>query len=352
MDRFAATSSTDATACRAIRYDYVHEVPKKRLNVLLVGEESAGIDTLKALARSDHRVVAVMASPPRTPPNRTSSLWQVGQQMGYPTWPAALVKDPAFARQVESAEVDLILNVHSLYIMNADVLSASRLGSFNLHPGPLPRYAGLNAVSWAIYHGEKTHGVTLHKIVPAIDAGPIVYQSSFNIDESDTALTVFTKCHREGLTLIVRLLETASMKPDAIPLVPQDLTQRKYFGRGVPDRGRLSWSLPALAIVNWVRACDFFPFRSPWPYPRATMGDAEIGIVKARLTRRPCEAPPGTVGSLDASGAYLACADEWIVVSKLTMEGRYVNPSDVLKCGDQLQDGRWESSGATDEPGH
>jgi hypothetical protein len=33
------------------------------MNVLLVGEESAGIQTLKALARSDHRIVAVMASP-------------------------------------------------------------------------------------------------------------------------------------------------------------------------------------------------------------------------------------------------------------------------------------------------
>ena len=146
------------------------------------------------------------------------------------------------------------------------------------------------------------------------------------------------------MALLVRLLETASIDPDAIPLVPQDLTQREYFGPDAPHHGRLSWSLPALEIVNWVRACDFLPFRSPWAYPRATTGDTEVGIVKARLTRRPCEGPPGTVGSLDASGAHLACADEWIVVSRLTMEDRYVSPSDVLKPGDRLKDGKWENS--------
>jgi hypothetical protein len=32
------------------------------VNILLVGEESAGIQTLRALADSDHRIVAVMAS--------------------------------------------------------------------------------------------------------------------------------------------------------------------------------------------------------------------------------------------------------------------------------------------------
>src|SRR6266545_7057665 len=162
---------------------------KESLNILLVGEESAGIQMLRAIARSDHRVVAVMASPSKQT-SGGATLWSVAEKMGYPTWPARRVKEASFANTVRSEGVDIILNVHSLHIIHKDVLEAARIGSFNLHPGPLPRYAGLNAVSWALYRGERTHGVTLHKMVAEIDAGPIVYQSLFPIEESDTALSL------------------------------------------------------------------------------------------------------------------------------------------------------------------
>ena len=57
--------------------------------------------------------------------------------------------------------MDLILNVHSLHLIRKEILDLPRLGSFNFHPGPLPRYAGLNSVCWALYRGETKHGVTL-----------------------------------------------------------------------------------------------------------------------------------------------------------------------------------------------
>ena len=68
--------------------------------------------------------------------------------------------------------VDLLLNVHSLYLIaRRTVVAAPRIGSFNLHPGPLPEYAGLNTPSWAIYNGEREHGVTVHWMEPGVDTG-------------------------------------------------------------------------------------------------------------------------------------------------------------------------------------
>jgi methionyl-tRNA formyltransferase len=234
--------------------------------------------------------------------------------------------------------VDVILNVHSLFVMNGDVVSAPRIGSFNMHPGPLPRYAGLNAVSWALYRGETRHGVTIHKMEPAIDTGPIVYQSLFGIEANDTALSVFVKCIKAGVALMLQLLKTASAGADAIPLAPQDLAQREYFGAGIPHEGRLPWSLPAREIVNFARACDFYPFPSPWGYARSTMGGKDIAIVKTRLTGQPCDAPPGTVGQVVGSGVHVAGGDAWIEVNKLVVDGRSVNPAELLKPGDRFVD--------------
>jgi methionyl-tRNA formyltransferase len=309
------------------------------LNILLVGEESAGIQTLRALADSEHRIVAVMASQSKNG-GGLASLWETAEKLGYQTWPSKLVKDPRFADEVQAAGVDVILNIHSLFIINKEVVAAPRIGCFNMHPGPLPRYAGLNAVSWAIYRGETSHGVTIHKMEPGIDTGPVVYQELFDINDADTGLTLSARCIRSGIALVLRLMKNASTDPAAIPLEPQDLTKREYFGREIPHEGRLLWPLPAREIVNFVRACDFFPFHSPWGNPRTTLGTMsganEIGVVKACLTGEKCDRPPGTVGEFVGSGVKIACGDEWIMVNKLRVEGRYANSAEVLKPGNCL----------------
>ena len=308
------------------------------MNVILVGEESAGIQTLKSLARSGHRIVAVMASPTKKSLS-SSTLWQVAERMGYPAWPASLVKDPAFAGRIRDAGVDIILNAHSLFVMHGEVVEAPRIGCFNLHPGPLPRYAGLNVVSWAIYRGERTHGVTVHKMAVGIDTGPIVYQSLFDIGRTDSALTLYAKCTKEGVALLLRLLETASRDKSAIPLLPQDLTERQYFGKEIPENGRVNWSRLAREVVNLARACDYYPFPSPWGSPRARLGEQEIGLIKARLTGESCNVAPGTVGRLFGPAVQVACADEWIWVDKMLIEGNYLPAADILQSGARLDNG-------------
>jgi len=310
-----------------------------RLKLLLVGEESAGIQTLKALARTEHCIVGVMASSSRSA-SSGATLWRVAQELGYATWPAKLVKDPAFASEVRSQAIDMLLNVHSLFVINRDLLEAARIGAFNMHPGPLPEYAGLNVVSWALYRGERTHGVTIHKMLPEIDTGPIVYQSRFAVEDGDTALSVYSKCMKAGVPLMLDLVKTAAVDPGAIPLATQDLTKREYFGKEVPEQGRLSWASTARQIVNFVRACNYFPFPSPWGHPKARMDKSEIAVVEASRTGEKCDVLPGSVGEVVDSAIRVACGDEWISVGRLMVEGKYLRAIDLLKPGDHLEDGR------------
>jgi hypothetical protein len=62
----------------------------------------------------------------------------------------------------------------------------------------------------------------------------------------------------------------------------------------------------------------------------------EICVVKACLTGERCDVSPGTVGDVVRPGVKISCGDEWIIVNKLKVEGRYVNPADVLKPGSRL----------------
>jgi len=177
-------------------------------------------------------------------------------------------------------------------------------------------------VCWALYFGEKTHGVTLHRMTAEIDAGPILYQSIFPITETDTGLSVSLRCIQEGLLMVSRLLEDLTANPVKLPEIPQDLTLRQCLGREVPHHGRMIWSLPARQVVNFVRACNFCPFLSPWGHPRARKNGCEFGIVTATQTGCPAEASPGTVGGLDCAGVRIACSDEWISVGDESFQSK------------------------------
>ncbi len=308
------------------------------MNILLVAEESAGIQALRALAGTEQRVVGVLTTKPTR--GGGSTVAGAADALGIPVLSSELVRQPSTADWVRGREVDLLLNIHSLYLIQLDVVRAPRIGSFNLHPGPLPQYAGLNAPSWAIYRGERRHAVTVHWMEAEIDTGPIAYAASFEITEEDTGFTVSARCVREGVPLLVRLVEAASTDPASIPAVSQDLTRRRYFGRAVPDDGRIVWSRTAREVVDFVRACDYMPFPSPWGHPRANLRGRELEILKTSRAHQSSAAVPGTVGRVRDGTAAVATGDEWIHVHRLRVDGGAVDAGDVLVAGDRLEDGR------------
>ncbi len=139
--------------------------------------------------------------------------------------------------------------------------------------------------------------------------------------------------------MVSRLLDALTANPVKLPEIPQDLTQRQCLGRGVPHRGRMIWSLPARQVVNFVRACNFCPFLSPWGYPRTRKGKRDFGIVTATMTGCSAGASPGTVGSLDGNGVRIACSDEWISVGKVNVQEKFLDAAKILRVGDQLENG-------------
>jgi len=286
------------------------------MRILLIAEESAGIRLLTELNRLPHQVVAVMAQEPAGSPH-ASCVWNTARKLGHDTWPAALVKDPAAADRVRQAGADLILNVHSLFLVHESILGAAALGAFNLHPGPLPQYAGLNAPSWAIYNGERQHAVTLHRMARGIDTGDVAFEHRFDITSQDTGLSVALRCVQFGIPLVLQLIELAARDPAAIPRIRQDPGQRRYYGRTVPQEGRIFWDQPARRIFDFVRACDYAPFHSPWGQPVTSLGGRQFGITRVALTAQPTRDLPGTIRTGPGGPAYVACSDEWLELKRV-----------------------------------
>lgn len=288
------------------------------VKVALAAEEAAGVQALRMLADRGDEIVAVFTDTTSSAPG--ASVASTARAFGVPVRPATAVRDSATAEALQDQRTQLLLNVHSLHVVHADVLGAPTIGAFNLHPGPLPEYAGLNVPSWALYNGEGRHGVTLHRMVEAVDAGDIVFQERFPIAAKDSALTVMMSCVRRGLTLVRRLLDVCAADR-AVGGEPQDLTRRRWFPAGPPEHGRLDWDRPARRVVDFVRACDWGPFPSPWGHPCSWWEERSVAILEAEATGRATDATPGTVVARQGTALLVAAADELVRVHRISVDG-------------------------------
>jgi methionyl-tRNA formyltransferase len=75
-----------------------------------------------------------------------------------------------------------------------------------VHPSLLPRWRGAAPVERAILAGDAETGVTIHRTVEVLDAGPIAAQEAFPIGPDDDAGTVFRRAGEVAARLLDRVL--------------------------------------------------------------------------------------------------------------------------------------------------
>ena len=265
---------------------------------------------MRLVENAKHRIVAVVSGAP-DPSSGGGTLWRAAEKLGYQTWPAKLIKDAEFGDLVRSTEVDALLNVHSLVIINGAVLALPRIGSFNMHPGPLPRYAGLNAVSWAAYRRETTYGATIHRMVSEIDAGPIVYQSFLSDRETGHSVVAHLQMRQNRLTITGALARSSIDQSRRYSVHTSELfAMRALWQRDSQRRPALLVVERPHEVVNFVRACDYFPICSPWKHPRTRLGDQDISVLQAGMSGQACGILlPGMVRDSDGTGTRVAATN-------------------------------------------
>lgn len=88
---------------------------------------------------------------------------------------------------LKSLDPDLFISMACPQILKKKTLEIPRLGAWNVHSALLPSNRGMLPSFWSLYHGD-TPGVTLHKMVPRLDAGGILIQKEIDCSINDTSL--------------------------------------------------------------------------------------------------------------------------------------------------------------------
>jgi amino acid adenylation domain-containing protein len=244
---------------------------------------------------------------------------------------------PEFCRQ---EPFDVLFSISNSLILPRGLLALPRRAAINYHDGPLPRYAGTHATSWALVNGETAHAVTWHLMCERVDAGDLLKQPRIEITAGETALTLNAKCYEAAAHSFSELVE--ELAADRVRPRPQDLSHRTFFPRRrrFPAGGVLDWERPAHEIDALVRSLDFGPFPNPLGRPKLLLGSEALIVPEVVLLTDRTAVPPGTITGIQDDSFTVAAADGAVEIRKLlTLAGQPL-PVAEAKARHGLREGR------------
>lgn len=191
----------------------------------------------------------------------------------------------AFAREVVGRP-DFLFSFYYRRMLRSPWLTLPTSGAFNMHGSLLPKYRGRAPVNWAVIHGERETGATLHAMTERPDNGAIVDQCAVPILGDDTARDVFNKVVVAAELVLARCLPR--LIDGTAVLTPQDLSRGSYFGARRPEDGRIPLDANVLQIHDLVRA-----LAPPFPGAFFLKDARRVFIERTRRAAPPSGAPGG-----------------------------------------------------------
>ena len=320
------------------------------MRVVFMGSSAASATCLKAIMRESALEVVGVVTQPDRPAGRGKVLTPCpckafAQVHGIRNVISPEnVNEPATLAQIYAWHPDVIAVVAFGQFLRQPLLEMPRHGCVNCHFSLLPKYRGASPVVAAITAGEKLTGVTVMRMGPGMDDGPIMLQAYEPIYSDVTGGMLMNDLATVGgVTLAKALCLLAEGKlPPEVKQCEEDAT---YAHKLKKTDGLIDWAAPVLAIERRIRAY------SPWPgchtfLPerfRRKGNSGRLAVTRAKIVNNLEDswrsAQPGSVLAIIKEGPVIKCGDTALLLLEVKPEGGGVMPADAFLRGRQLVPG-------------
>lgn len=117
------------------------------------------------------------------------------------------------------------------------VFGLPRFGCLNVHSSLLPNYRGFAGLYWAMAHGNKETGVSVHQVNESFDAGPVIAQQTMRLFPGDSLWTVYERAMRLGAPLTGQAVRTVLSLP--LPISTNTIHNQSFPRPGSQERAQL-----------------------------------------------------------------------------------------------------------------
>ena len=291
----------------------------RAMRILFWGTPDFAVPSLRALANDGVDIVGVVTQPDR-PAGRgrrvkMSPVKEEALALGHEVLAPIRPQGQEFIEQITVLRPDLSVVVAYGHILKPEILDLPSLGSVNVHASLLPQLRGAAPVNWAIIRGHEQTGVTVMRMVEAMDAGPIIHQLSEPISDEDSASELMSRLSELGSLALREALgsikrgdtEEREQLEDAVSYAPK--VDRKS--------ARIDWTLSANEVALLIRGMDATP--GAW----SELAGMPIKFFRPSLVPESEFSQPGAVVRADPEqGLVISTSSGGVSVSEVQPAGR------------------------------
>jgi methionyl-tRNA formyltransferase len=295
------------------------------------GTSSFAAPALRALLGEGFDVLGVVTQPDRAVGRSRSTLVpspvkRVALEEEIPLFQPETPTDELFLAELRALQPELSIVVSYGHIMKPALIALPTRGTINVHASLLPALRGAAPIQGAVRTGLAETGVTVMRMVQALDAGPILLQARTPVARDETAGELEARLSELGALALVEALTLMSL--DRLTETPQDDAKATYAPKILREMARIDWNDSSDAVARHIRAYD------PRPGAFTTHRGTEVklfGAVAATVAEHATDVP-GAVVTIDSHGMLIACGSGTVLISCAQPAGRTrVDPAEWMR---------------------
>ena len=309
------------------------------MRIAFLGSPPFAVASFAAVLEAGLEVVGLVTAPPRLAgrgrKEAPNPLVDLADANGVPVLRPESARDVNFQAAFHKWNADLGVVVSYGQMLDTAMLALPRLGCVNLHGSLLPRWRGASPIQAAILNGDSKTGVSLQKMVLALDAGAVLAEAEVSLDGTEEAPALTQRLADLGAQFLVETLQgfsSTGLLPSGIEQEDAGVTLCKKIRK---SNGVIHWKQNAISIERQVRAM------SGWPCGQTWLSDgAGLRIHAGRVVMEENKsAAPGAILSLE-DGITVACGEGAYRIDTLQREGKARMEATAFLQGARLEVGQ------------
>lgn len=308
----------------------------KRFRLLYLGTPDFAVAPLEALLSSSRFEICAVVTQPDRPAGRgyelkPSPVKERALQAGLPVFAVEKI-DESLLEQLKEYRADSAVVVAFGQILKKVFLESFPSGAVNLHASLLPRWRGAAPIQRALMEGDLETGIALQRVVPKLDAGPLIGVRKLVLTDAHTATEVYEQLKPLACDLLMK--EYFDYLNGMLVPVSQDESKVTIAQKIQKEEGEVNWARSAQEIVNQFRGLSVWP--GVWTYRNGKM----LKLKKIKVAGGETQKTPGTVIDVMKDTFHVACGHSTrLEIEEVQPESRSVQRvADYLK-GYPLQQG-------------
>ena len=272
-------------------------------NIIFAGSSLFSLRPLEAILELGFKSVSVLTQPKKQQGRgleyKANPLMGTALDMGLEVFSYESLKEQSVEQDIAGLSPNVLLTVSYGQTIPKKILNLFSHDVLNIHPSLLPLWRGASPIQSAILNGDKTTGVSIMRMTPSLDEGPVFISKELQIDKKDNSENL-----TEKLSLLAANILTTSLEKileGTLKAKDQNHDKATISEKIIKQDGKISWQKRAESIDQQIRAYN------PWPVAFTYIDGRYIRVWEAEVSAE--------TNTHNEPGVVLDCNDNGIVVS-------------------------------------